>query len=78
MKRPEFSEEFVERISDKFESTFHFNPDNSQTISNMLYEDDIPVVKEIIKEELVRSTEVSFQKTNQMDGQKDIYLIKIT
>lgn len=64
--------DFVEQISDDFQSTFTVVDEN--TLANMIAENEIQEVTNIIKKYLP-DIKVSFEKTNQVPY-RDIYIIR--
>lgn len=66
---------YVELISDDFQSTFTVVDKN--TLANMLgFPGDFVRVTKIVQNYLPNA-KVTFEKTNQLDGDYDIYLIRV-
>lgn len=67
--------DYVEQISDDFQSTFTVV--NQNTLANMLgFPGDFENLQTIVKK-YIPNSELEFTKTNQFDDVYDIYLIKL-
>lgn len=69
--------DYIENISDDFQSTFTLV--NENTLANMMDETETETVENIIKTYMGDNVNVTFTKTNQLgkDESYDIYLVGV-
>jgi hypothetical protein len=66
--------QFVDNISDDFQSTFSVVDENR--LANLLHPNDLTEVASIIRRYL-GPVFIKFEKTNQLKGKRDIWIIEV-